>query len=123
LARVLIIDDEAQIRDMLRQMLEREGLEVMEASDGKIGVRLFRQSPADLVITDIIMPDKEGLETIRELLKDYPDLKIIAMSGGGLIGPHHYLKIAKGFGAVSTFTKPIDRDELIKTVREILGVK
>lgn len=123
MARVLIIDDEAQVRSMLRQMLEREGLEVVEASDGKIGVRMFRQSPTDLVITDIIMPDKEGLETIRELSKDYPELKIIAMSGGGLIGPQHYLKIAKGFGAVRTFTKPVDRDELVTAIRELLDMK
>lgn len=122
MARILIIDDDAQIRNMLRQMLEREGFEIADAADGKAGIRLFHQAPADLVITDIIMPDKEGLETIRELLQDNPDLRIIAMSGGGLVGPHHYLKIAEGFGAIRTFTKPIDRRELISAVREVLGI-
>jgi len=121
MTRILIIDDDSQIRGMLRQMLEKEGYEVAEAADGKIGIRIQKQSPANIVITDIIMPDKEGLETIRELIQENPDLKIIAMSGGGLIGPQHYLKIAQGFGAVRTFMKPIEREELLAAIREISG--
>ena len=69
MTRILIIDDEAPVRDLLRQMLEKEGYEVVEAREGDIGIRLFRENPADLIITDILMPEKEGIETILELRK------------------------------------------------------
>jgi len=95
MSRILIIDDDAQILKMLRQILEREKYHVTEASNGKEGLRLYRENPADLVITDIIMPEKEGIEIIIELKRDYPDVKIIAISGGGRINPEDYLDIAK----------------------------
>ena len=121
MAKILIIDDEPQVRAMLRQMLEREKFEVMDASDGKEGIRLYRENPADLIITDIIMPEKEGLETIIELKKDYPDVKIIAISGGRRIEPGEYLQLAEILGAIKTFKKPVKRDELLEAVREILN--
>ena len=83
------------------------------ASDGK-------QMKADLIITDLIMPEKEGIETITELRRDFPDVKIIAISGGGRIAPEVYLRMARSLGALRTFAKPIERKEIIETVQELL---
>jgi len=118
--RILIIDDEQQIRSMLRLMLEREGYEIVEAPDGIEGIKAYRQKPADLIITDLIMPNKDGIGMIIELHKEYPDVKIIAMSGGGLNKPEGYLKGAKKLGAVCTLTKPIDREKMLRAVKNTL---
>ena len=120
MARILIIDDEPQIRSMLTLMLAREGYEIVEASDGVAGIKIYRQNPADLIITDLIMPNKDGIGMIIDLKKEFPDVKIIAMSGGGLNKPDGYLKGAKKLGAACTLTKPIDREEMLAAVREIL---
>jgi len=120
MARILIIDDDTQFLLMLCRMLEREGYEVIGASDGKEGIRLFSEKPCDLIITDLIMPEKEGIETIRELRRDFPQVKIIAISGGGRVGPEDYLKIAGRLGAVRTFSKPVPREELLRAVRELV---
>ncbi|MDY6987588.1 MAG: response regulator [Thermodesulfobacteriota bacterium] len=120
-ARILVVDDDVQIREMLRQLLERAGYEVAEAPDGRQGIRLYRQEPADLVITDIIMPEKEGLETIRELRRDFPDVKILAISGGGRVLADEYLRLAKQFGAERTLAKPFDQKELLEAVHELVG--
>jgi len=117
---ILIIDDDNQFRTMLRKMVERNGYEVIEASDGKEGIKLYRKNPTDLIITDLIMPEKDGIETIQELRKDFPDVKIIAISGGGRLGPHDYLHLAKMLGAQRTLTKPIELTELLKTIEELL---
>ena len=117
---ILIIDDDHQFRTMLRQMIEKDGYEVIEASDGKEGIKLYRKNPTDLIITDLIMPEKDGIETIQELKKDFPDIKIIAISGGGRLGPRDYLHLAKMFGAQRTLTKPIDLPELLKSIKELL---
>jgi DNA-binding response OmpR family regulator len=119
--RILIIDDNDQVRSLLREMLELGHYTVIEAPNGDIGARLFRQQPADLVITDIFMPEKEGLETIRELRRDFPDVKIIAISGGGSRGDLGYLPTAKKLGAHRTFIKPFEMDELLSAVHELLG--
>ena len=120
MTRILIIDDEAMIRNLIKRIWEREGYETETASNGKDGINIHRKNPADLIITDIIMPDKEGIETIMELRRDFQDVKIIAMSGGGKIDPNTYLQIAKTVGAVKTLAKPIRIDELLKTVQEVL---
>jgi len=120
MARILIIDDEPQIRSMLKLMLEREGYEVVEAPDGVEGIEVYRQNPADLIITDLIMPNKDGIGMIIDLKKEFPDVNIIAMSGGGLNKPDGYLKGAKKLGAACTLTKPIDREEMLKAVNDIL---
>jgi CheY-like chemotaxis protein len=120
MGRVLVIDDEPQIRSMLRMMLERAGHEVEEAPDGIEGIRIYRNNPADLIISDLIMPNKDGIGMIIELKKEFPDVKIIAMSGGGLNKPEGYLEGAKKLGAQRTLTKPIDRDELLRTVSDTL---
>ena len=120
MARILIIDDESQIRSMLRLMLERVGYEIAEAPDGIEGIRRYRENPADLIITDLIMPNKDGIGMIIDLKKEFPKVKIIAMSGGGVNRPEGYLDGAKKLGATRTLTKPIDRDEMLKAVKETL---
>ncbi len=119
--RILIIDDEPHILLMLKKMLERSGYEIDLASNGDEGLRLFKNKPSDLVITDIIMPEKEGLETIRGMKKLQPELKIIAMSGGGKISADNYLETAKIFGASSIIEKPFSQQDMISSVKELLG--
>ncbi|MHC4626177.1 MAG: response regulator [Planctomycetota bacterium] len=118
--RILVMDDDVTFRQMLRKMLERAGYETTEAADGKEGMRLFRAAPADLVITDMLMPEQEGIETIQELKRDFPAVKIIAISGGGQIDAEEYLRTAELFGVARTFGKPFDREELLETIRELL---
>ena len=83
MSRILIIDDERAIRSMIRQTLDRTGHEVEEASNGVEGMNVYRAKPADLIITDLVMPDQEGLETIMQLRREYTDARIVAISGGG----------------------------------------
>ena len=102
MASILVIDDEPQLQNLLTQILELEGYEVIVASNGKEGIEKFRQQPTDIIITDIVMPEKEGLETIMELRNDFPEVKIIAMSGGGRVDLKEYLKMAKRFGKLES---------------------
>jgi YesN/AraC family two-component response regulator len=120
---ILIIDDEPQIRSMIRLILERAGYSVMEAADGVEGIRRFRENPVNLIITDLIMPNKDGIGMIIELKKEFPDAKIIAMSGGGLNRPEGYLRGAQKLGAACTLSKPINRQELLRVVKDTLESK
>ena len=120
MAQILVIDDDPQIGRLLEKVLSRAGHEVVIALNGREGLQLFREGTFDLLITDLIMPEKEGLETIMELRRDYPDSNIIAMSGGGRIGPENYLSMAKKLGVHRTFTKPLLRMELLQAVKEVL---
>ena len=119
--RILIIDDDHHILLMVKKMLERAGYEVDLASNGEEGLNLFKKLSVDLVITDIIMPEKEGLETIREMKRLRPDLKIIAMSGGGKVSSQNYLDTAKIFGATKILAKPFTQKQMVSAVRELLG--
>ena len=121
MGRILVVEDDKAVRELLREILERAGHEVMEAINGQEAITQYKTHPADLIITNILMPEKEGLETIQELRRDDPDIKIIAISGGGRIGPADYLDIAKRFGAKRTFSKPFNRKDLLKAVDELLG--
>ncbi len=121
MAKILIIDDEALIRMFLRQALEEASYEVEEASNGKEGMTLYREEPADLVITDLIMPEKEGIETIMELRQEFPEVKIIAMSGGSGIAPELYLDLANKLGANRTFVKPFKREHMLTVVEKLLA--
>lgn len=114
--RVLIIDDEAPLRQSMRRMLESVGHEVVEADNGRTGVALYRKQPTDVVVTDIIMPQKEGIETIRELRAIDPDVRIIAVSGGGRSQNMDFLMIAGKLGATDTLAKPFRKEELIACV-------
>lgn len=120
MSRVLIIDDEPQIANMLKTLFESNGFEVDVATEGNEGLRLFRKNRADVVVTDILMPDKEGLETISELRRDYPDVKIIAMSGGTMTGIDGYLKMAELQGAGRVFKKPFRLADMLKAVQDLI---
>jgi len=120
-ARILIVDDDSEIREMLRQFLEKQKHEVRVASDGKEALRLQSEHPAELMITDIVMPEKEGLETIMECRRLSPGIKIIAISGGGKIGAKDYLSVARAFGAQKTLLKPFGLKELSDALQELLG--
>ncbi len=119
-SRILVIDDDAQFCGMLREALESAGYRVTDAQNGEEGMRLYREDPADLVIMDIIMPEKEGVETIMDLRREFPEVKIIAISGGGHIGPETYLEMAEKVGAQRTLSKPFEREELLSMIREML---
>ncbi len=121
MARILVVDDEPVIVQMLQRFLERNGFEVVTAPDGAAGLDSHRKSPADLIITDILMPGKEGFETIRDLKKITPTVKIIAMSGGGRNDPQTYLRFATTFGADRAFSKPLDLGQLLTTIGELIG--
>ncbi len=119
--RILVIDDEEQMRSMLRLMLEDEGFEVSEAPDGKVALWIYKEKPSDLIITDLLMPEKEGIETIMELKKNFPDVKVIAISGGGKGGLKTYLDLARKSGADSALAKPFEKEELLKAVKGLLS--
>ena len=121
--KILIIDDEVPVRKMLKKLFERNGYDISEATNGNQGIKLFNEQHPDLIISDLIMPEKEGLETIRELKKSKPYVPIIAIPGGGLTDPKLYLNLALRFGAVHLFAKPIDNDILLSTIKEILSGK
>ncbi len=121
MARILIIDDDDQMRNMIRQILEDTGHEVLVAPDGRVGLDLFRQHPVDLIITDILMPEVDGLEIIQTLRRESPEIKIIAISGGGETGRLDYLPEAREFGAQHTFSKPFHHSELLEVVERLLG--
>jgi DNA-binding NtrC family response regulator len=121
MARILVIDDEPDIRTLLNDVLTGEGHEVEVAADGREGLAAQRARPADLIITDIFMPVQEGIETIIELQRDFPAIKVIAMSGGGNRARSlDYLPTASQFGAVRTLPKPFDIDVMLALVRELL---
>ena len=120
MARILVIDDDDNVRLSVKLALEDADYEVDEAADGAEGMRRLRSQPVDLVITDIFMPEKEGLETIDELKRDFPQIKIIAISGGGSMDPQEYLQIARKLGADRSLLKPFDIDLLVKTADELL---
>ena len=116
MSRILIIDDDEIFCQSLSQVLRHAGHEVVTALDGAIALGLYRQEPADLVITDLIMPGKEGLETIMELRRMKSDLKIIAVSGGGWVGASEYLTMAQRLGAARTLAKPFTTRDILETV-------
>jgi len=121
MAKILVIDDEPAILLMIKKMLERDGHHVDTANDGSEGLELFNKNKPDLLITDIIMPQKEGLEIILELRRRHPELKIIAISGGGRIGPEGYLPSAKIFGANLVFQKPLIKNEFLSAITNLLN--
>ncbi len=121
MARILIIDDEGELRAMLRQMLEHAGHEVTEAVNGAEGIEFYERDKHDMIITDIIMPEKEGVETILALRRADPELPIIAISGGGRLDATDFLTMAKKLGARHTLTKPFRREQLLEAVGECLA--
>ncbi len=118
---ILLIDDEPLILDFMTKALERAGYSILAESDGVAGIDCFQRENVDLVITDLVMPEKEGIQTIRELLAIRPDLKIIAISGGGVVPSDLYLGIAEKFGAKKVLNKPFLHNELLFAVQEVLN--
>ncbi|MDY0361267.1 MAG: response regulator [Desulforegulaceae bacterium] len=121
--KILIIEDDSDLRQVLKIMLEQENYIVSQAENGLSGLKKFKNDSFDLVITDIIMPEKEGLETIFELKKINPSVKIIAISGGGRIAAEEYLLMAKNFGVSTVLSKPFKKDAFLFSVKEALGIK
>jgi CheY-like chemotaxis protein len=118
--QILIIDDDGQIRRVLRTTLEQQGHQVAEADNGQAGLEAFRRQPCDLVMCDLFMPEKDGLETIRELLTEFPDVKVIAMSGGGHPDFPDFLPMARRFGAVAILDKPFRPRQVLDAVTKAL---
>jgi CheY-like chemotaxis protein len=120
MAKILVIDDDAAMRRIVMRMLESTNHQVFEAKDGQRGLALLAEQGADLVITDIIMPEKEGIQTIREIQERSPDTKIIAMSGGGISRNLMFLDVARAFGADAALAKPFKPQELIDAIERLL---
>ena len=121
MASILIIDDDDALRHTMRKILERAGHRVREAADGARGLTLFRQEASDVVVTDLIMPEKEGIETIIELREGYPWVKILAVSGGGSVDPDGPLTDARYLGADATLPKPFSVEDLQDAVARLLA--
>jgi DNA-binding response OmpR family regulator len=119
--RILIVDDDLAVRDTLIAILEDHGYEVSTAVNGQLGLVAFRRERPDLLITDIVMPVKEGLQTIREIREERPDMKIIAISGGSRTERHDFLEIARQLGAWDVIVKPFDPDDFAARVGRCLG--
>jgi len=131
MAKIIVIDDEEDIRNVLKQVLERAGYDVAVAESGKEGLEMLEQEGADLVITDVIMPGMDGVSLAREIRDKYRDTRILVISGGGNVAPESYepgaicttafLSSAKNAGADRTMTKPFDRQDLMRIITELLG--
>jgi len=121
MANILVIDDDGSVRQAIRLMLEQRGHRIHTASEGGTGVMYVASTPVDLVITDMLMPGQEGIETIRNLRRRAPDLPILAISGGGCTGFHEALEAARLFGANETLSKPFDMQQLCDKVEALLN--
>jgi len=121
MAKILVIDDDPDMRTMLGNILSSLGHEVFMAADGREGVRQFRVRRTNLVITDLFMPTQEGIETISQLRKEFPELPIIATSGK--TGAHTMLSIAQRLGAVATLEKPFFAHQIVSAVDEALKIE
>ena len=118
--RILIIDDDELVRVTLRRALEGADFEVVEASNGDEGIRSYDAEPIDVVVTDLVMPEKEGIETIIELRRRDPEVKIVAISGASRIAGNEYLNVATKFGADRVLAKPFRPKALLEAVRDLL---
>jgi len=120
MSRILVVDDEAAIRQILREILVRQGHQVECASNGVEALRFLQDGEYDLVLTDLLMPEMEGLEMIQLLRKTHSDVKIIAMTGGGSGGASKYLTLASAFGVQKTLMKPFSIEEVVSAVAQVL---
>ena len=120
MARIMVIDDQESIRRIVRRALENDGHQVFEASDGEVGMALLEREPADVVITDIFMPGMDGIQTLREIRKRYPAIKVIAMSGGDSTGMMDLRRDAELLGAVKSLQKPFNARDIVDLVQTVL---
>ncbi len=123
LLNLLLIDDDIFFRELIKDILIDYPVNVIEAPDGDQGLELLKKEPVHIVITDIIMPEKEGLESIIEIIQKYPGVKIIAVSGGGNTGTTQYLDMAESLGAHETLAKPFEASELIEKINKLTNNK
>ena len=123
MAKILIIDDDPSILTMIKRMLEKAGYDVDIASDGSEGLQKIESCTPDLLVTDIVMPEKEGLELIFYLRRKNPGLKIVAISGGGRFNYEGYLTSAKLLGADLTFQKPLAHKEFVQAVSDLINTR
>jgi two-component system, chemotaxis family, chemotaxis protein CheY len=114
---ILVVEDDAATRTLLRRMLERTGFAVTTAINGRDGVERFREHPADVVLTDMLMPEMDGIDLIRTLRSEWPAVRVIAVSGF----EHPYLGMALGYGAKATLNKPVHASQLVETVKRVLA--
>lgn len=117
---ILIVEDDKELREMLKMSLLRRGFTVLEAENGKAAITHFKPLITDLVITDLIMPEEDGLKVVITLREVKPSIKIIAISGGGKVGPGSYLNLAKALGADAIYSKPFSINELIGKIEQLL---
>jgi CheY-like chemotaxis protein len=117
MTRILVVDDNAGVRTSARALLEAAGFQVVEAESGAAALRVLRSEGADVVLTDIFMPDTDGIELIHALRRDSPDLPIVAMSGGG----KDVLAVARSFGAAGVVEKPLTQRKLVGAIRRAIG--
>ncbi|MBN2655704.1 MAG: response regulator [Spirochaetales bacterium] len=120
MSHILVIDDDEHIRELINIMLEGEGHTVVQAEDGMVGLKKLEEETFDLIITDIIMPNQEGIETIVQIKGKTPGIKILAISGGGRIGSTNYLTLAENFGVDRTMSKPFYHKDFVDCIRELL---
>ncbi|PYP41673.1 MAG: response regulator [Gemmatimonadetes bacterium] len=118
---ILLVDDDELSRGAVRKMLERSGYDVQSTGIGQEALAWYRREPADLVITDLIMPDTDGLEMIQELRRINPAVRVLAISGGGRVDAEEYLSVARKFGAVEVLPKPFTASDLKQAVEAALG--
>ena len=122
MAGILIVEDDNELREMISMLLTRRKFTVMEASSGKEAIVRFKPSITDLLITDLIMPEEDGLKVIMKLRELKPSLKVIAISGGGKAGPGSYLNLAKALGADVIYSKPFSLNDMAMKIDELLGI-
>jgi DNA-binding NtrC family response regulator len=121
--RILLIDDEQMVRKIVRKMLERNGHQVTEAENGRLGLEQLKTGTFELVITDIIMPEMEGVETLMTVREQYPSVKVIAMSGGGRTGNIDFLSAAEKLGASAILHKPFTLGALTTAIEQTFGTQ
>ena len=121
MSRILVVDDDPEIRSTLKKLLELRGHQVVVAADGRAAETALIGAPFDLMVTDIVMPDQDGLEVIRITRAAHPDLPIIAISGGGRLRTGNYLRLATAMGAVAALEKPFDFEEFLQAVHAALN--
>jgi len=121
MAHILIIDDDPWILKIFQQILELEGHTILTATNGQEGMDQFRLTPTDLVITDMVMPVKDGLKLIMEMEREFPKVPVIAVSGGGVIEAERYLSLAQCIGSIQTLAKPVGKQDLVDAVNMALA--
>jgi DNA-binding response OmpR family regulator len=119
-SRILIVDDDYDMRQTIKAILEEDNYDLAEAEDGNAAIRYIKNNPVDMIIVDIIMPDKDGIEVITETSVSHPHVKILSLSGGGLIDASAHLHTASQLGADDTLVKPFKNKELIEKVRNLI---